>query len=63
MPLVAIGVGYSLYSAAVWPAVPDVVPDARKGVAFGVVTAVQNGGLALFPILASGSESAVRSLS
>jgi MFS family permease len=51
VPLALIGIGYSLYSAAVWPAVPDVVPDARKGVAFGVVTAVQNGGLALFPVL------------
>eukprot|EP00941_MAST-03F_sp_MAST-3F-sp1_P005548 g5548.t1 len=50
-PLVLLGIGYAIYTAAIWPAIPDVVADDRKGLAFGLVTAVQNAGLALIPLL------------
>ena len=33
-----------------WPSIAYVVPEAKLGMAYGVVTAVQNAGLALVPI-------------
>ena len=49
--LLMLGVSYSVYDAAVWPSVALVIRDDQLGTAFGVVTAIQNCGLALFPIL------------
>ena len=37
--------------AALWPAVPLVVEKSRVGTAFGLMTMLQNVGLALFPWL------------
>jgi MFS family permease len=48
-PLVFLGLCYSIFAAALWPSIAYVVPDHLAGTAYGVVTAVQNLGLAVFP--------------
>jgi len=52
IPMVAVGVALSLVPAALWAAIPLMVPERRLGTAFGVVGYVQNVGLMLFPWLA-----------
>lgn len=39
-----------MYAAAIWPAVVYVVKPNQVGTAYGLVTAVQNSGLALVPL-------------
>ena len=46
-----LGAAYSLLASSLWPAVPYVVPAASVGVAFGFLTSLQNGALALYPLL------------
>ncbi|HPF34034.1 MAG TPA: MFS transporter [Candidatus Krumholzibacteria bacterium] len=50
-PLILLGAAFVLVPAAMWPAIPLVVKDEHTGTAFGLCTAVQNIGLALFPWL------------
>merc|ERR1712196_69268 len=50
VPLTFLGVSYSVYAAAIWPAVAYVIPARQLGTAYGLVTAVQNSGLALVPL-------------
>ncbi len=52
VPIFFVGVALSLVPAALWAAIPMLVPEARLGTAFGVVGYVQNVGLMLFPYLA-----------
>ena len=52
IPIFLVGVALSLVPAALWAAIPMMVPESRLGTAFGVVGYVQNVGLALFPWLA-----------
>jgi len=52
VPIFAVGVALSLVPAALWAAIPMMVPESRLGTAFGVVGYVQNVGLMLFPYLA-----------
>ena len=47
--MVALGVAFVLVPAAMWASVPLVVEEKRVGTAFGLMTAIQNLGLALFP--------------
>jgi MFS family permease len=49
--MVMLGASLVLVPAAMWPAVPLVVDESRVGTAFGLMTAIQNLGLALFPFL------------
>ena len=49
--LVALGAAFVLVPAAMWPSVPLVVEEKRVGTAFGLMTAIQNLGLGLFPFL------------
>eukprot|EP00796_Vickermania_ingenoplastis_P008633 gene8633-6064_t len=49
--LMATGVFFSFLAAALWPAVPLVVPSQAVGLSFGIMTSLQNIGLALFPML------------
>ena len=49
--MVALGAAFVLVPAAMWPSVPLVVEEKRVGTAFGLMTAIQNLGLALFPTL------------
>jgi len=50
-PLILVGCGYSIYGAAIWASIPYVVKASTLGTAFGVTTAVQNGGMAIFPTI------------
>jgi MFS family permease len=52
IPMMALlGVAFVLVPAAMWPSVPLVVEEKRVGTAFGLMTAIQNLGLGLFPFL------------
>lgn len=42
---------FSLYSAAMWPAIPLVVESKMMGVAYGLINAGNNLGLALYPFI------------
>ena len=53
-PLIGQGLAYSAFAAALWPSVPYVVDDKYVGTAYGVITAVQNLGLATIPLAAAG---------
>ena len=52
VPIFVVGIALSLVPAALWAAIPMMVPESRLGTAFGVVGYVQNVGLFLFPYLA-----------
>jgi nitrate/nitrite transporter NarK len=52
IPMVALGISFSLVPAALWPALPLMVKDQQLGTAFGVIGMVQNVGLFLFPLAA-----------
>eukprot|EP01006_Ploeotia_vitrea_P006478 TRINITY_DN13244_c0_g1_i1.p1 TRINITY_DN13244_c0_g1~~TRINITY_DN13244_c0_g1_i1.p1 ORF type:complete len:521 (+),score=265.98 TRINITY_DN13244_c0_g1_i1:51-1565(+) len=51
VPLAILGVAYSVYAAAIWPSVAYVVQERFLGTAYGLITAVQNAGLASTPII------------
>ncbi|KAI9916067.1 hypothetical protein PsorP6_008468 [Peronosclerospora sorghi] len=51
VPLVLQGVAYSIFAAALWPSVPYVVEAKNVGTAYGAITAIQNIGLAMFPLI------------
>ena len=50
-PMIALGAAFVLVPAAMWPSVPLIVPKRTVGTAFGLMTFIQNIGLALFPFL------------
>lgn len=50
-PMIALGAAFVLVPAAMWPSIPLIVRKERVGTGFGLMTAVQNVGLALFPLL------------
>jgi MFS family permease len=52
IPLFFAGVAFSIVPAALWAAIPLMVPERHLGTAYGVVGYVQNVGLWLFPWLA-----------
>ncbi|GMI27444.1 hypothetical protein TrCOL_g3605 [Triparma columacea] len=52
-PLVGQGVAYSLFAAVLWPSVPFTVEEKSVGTAYGLITAIQNSGLAAFPLIIS----------
>ncbi len=49
--MVFLGFGYSLVPAALWPAVPRIVPDKVLGTTFALIYWVQNLGLMTFKVL------------
>lgn len=51
LPMIVLGAAFVLVPAAMWPSVPLVVKKEHVGTAFGVMTAIQNIGLAAFPYL------------
>ncbi|MBN2103020.1 MFS transporter [bacterium] len=51
IPMIVLGAAFVLVPAALWPSVPMVVSSERVGTAFGLLTMIQNIGLALFPFL------------
>lgn len=50
-PMVGQGVAYSAFAAVIWPSVPLVVEKRLTGLGYGVITAIQNMGLAGFPLV------------
>ncbi len=50
-PMMMLGASFVLVPAAMWPSVPLIVPKELTGSAFGLITMIQNIGLALFPWL------------
>jgi len=50
-PMILLGFSFVLVPAAMWPSVPLIVRSERVGTAFGLMTAIQNIGLGLFPLL------------
>ncbi len=50
-PMILLGASFVLVPAAIWPSVPLIVEETRVGTAFGLMTMIQNLGLALFPWL------------
>jgi MFS family permease len=50
-PMAFLGMAFVLVPAAMWPSVPLIVHKDRTGTAFGLMTAIQNVGLGLFPLL------------
>src|SRR5665647_1518062 len=50
-PMILLGFSFVLVPAALWPSVPLIVKSNRVGTAFGLMTAIQNIGLGLFPLL------------
>jgi MFS family permease len=49
-PLVGQGLAYASFAAVLWPSVPLVIEQRFVGLGFGIVTSVQNMGLASFPL-------------
>jgi len=47
--MVWIGIGYSIFAAAIWPLLPFVIKENMLGTGFGLMTAIQNAGLAVGP--------------
>jgi MFS family permease len=50
--MIVLGISFSLVPAAMWPAIPIMVEEKRLGTAFGMMTLIQNVGLAVFNWLA-----------
>lgn len=51
LPMILLGAAFVLVPAAMWPSVPLIVEKNVTGTAFGLMTMIQNTGLALFPYL------------
>ena len=58
LPLVGQGVAYSCFAACLWPSVPFAVEEKSVGTAYGLITAIQNSGLAAFPLVVSALKTA-----
>ncbi len=50
IPMVVLGLSFSLVPAALWPALPLMVKEKQLGAAYGVIAMVQNIGLFCFPL-------------
>jgi MFS family permease len=53
VPLILLGLGFSMAVSELWPSVSFAVKDSVVGAAFGLMTCIQNIGLTLFPIMIS----------
>jgi MFS family permease len=49
--LILLGFTYSIYVSALWSSIPYCCKAKQVGTAYGIATAVQNGGLALGPVI------------
>jgi len=52
IPMIILGISFSLVPAAMWPSIPIMIEEKRLGTAFGLMTLIQNIGLTVFPWLA-----------
>jgi len=48
-----LGIGYSVYAAALWGCIPYTVPARLVGTAYGLCTAIQNIGLTISPAISA----------
>jgi len=51
IPMAMMGIAFSLIPAVMWPSVAYIVPESKLGTAYGVMTMIQNIGLAGFNFL------------
>ena len=51
IPLILLGLTYSLFATVIWPSMAMVVKKDMVGIAYGIATSIQNLGLAIFPVL------------
>jgi len=51
IPMIVLGISFSLVPAALWPAVPLMVKEKQLGTAYGLIAMIQNIGLFTFPLL------------
>ena len=49
LPMIGLGVSFSLVASALWPSLPLLIEEKRLGTAFGLTTLLQNAGLTVFP--------------
>ena len=52
IPMILLGIAFSLVPAAMWPTMVRLVDDNQIGTAYGLMYSIQNLGLFVFPILA-----------
>ncbi len=52
IPIILLGIAFSLVPAAMWPSVAKLVKESQLGTAYGVMTSIQNLGLFAIPLLA-----------
>lgn len=50
LPMLVLGIAFSLVPAAMWPSVAKIVENTRIGTAYGIMFSIQNIGLWFFPI-------------
>ena len=53
IPLCLLGLGYSVYAAALWGCIPYTVEPRLIGTAYGLCTAIQNIGLTISPLISA----------
>ena len=54
VPLFMLGVSYSVAASIVWPTAAFLVPSNLLGLGYGIMTAIQNGGLGIAPLIVVG---------
>lgn len=61
LPLIMLGLTYSMFASVIWPAISLVVNKSLVGFAYGVTTSLQNAGLAIFPLIVAAIYSSSKS--
>jgi MFS family permease len=51
LPLLMIGLAYSIFGSVIWPCVPVVVEESLHGTAYGTMAAFQNTGQFIMPLV------------
>jgi len=51
LPLIQQGIAYALFASVIWPSIPLIIDAKYVGTAFGTIVAIQNIGLATFPMI------------
>lgn len=54
LPLIGQGMAYGIFTATIWSSVPLTVEEDLVGTAYGVMTSIQNTGLAISPMFVAG---------
>ena len=49
--LIGIGLGYAVFASVIWPSIPSVVGRQQLGIAYGLVTTLQNSVLFVLPLV------------